>query len=172
MVVQSISFQAQDDYNNNTCCWIAAQASENERRQDHRSRGTTRQKVVPREIPFRQKVVPHEIEFDNNPHASSIKALPPSSSPRQALEGHGDSSDHHLAQSHLELKGTNTQEKRLSGSSNSSRDVNFKRRRIEPDLGSVYLNPNDEFLLNCNFLSEVPGSSQQTPNHVEVCSLF
>ena len=102
--------------------------------------------------------------------------LPPNSNspnePHQALEGHGDSSDHHLAQSHLELKGTNIQAKRPSGSSNSSRDVNFKRRRIEPDLGSIYLNPNDEFLLNRNFLGEVSGSSQQTPNYVEVCSLF
>ncbi|KAL6225386.1 hypothetical protein ACLB2K_004236 [Fragaria x ananassa] len=90
----------------------------------------TRQRLVPREMLSRQEVVPREIELGNNPHASSIKALPPSSNspdePHQ-VEDHGDSSDHHLAQSHLKLKGTNTQAKRLSGSSNSSKDVNFKR---------------------------------------------
>ncbi|KAL6124889.1 hypothetical protein ACLB2K_077397 [Fragaria x ananassa] len=40
--------------------------------------------------------------------------------------------------------------------------------RIEPDLGSVYFNPNDEFLLDSNFLGEIPGPPQQTPNYVEL----
>nr|XP_011470543.1 PREDICTED: uncharacterized protein LOC105353249 [Fragaria vesca subsp. vesca] len=130
-------------------------------------------KIVTRTTPPRQNVVPCGVERNNSPHISPIKALPPSNTrptqPPQLLEGNGDSSDPHVGGSRLKLKlkGIEAPAKRSSESS-SSGNVNFKRLRIELDLGSTFFDPDNEFPLNTDFLGDVPGSPLSTPRHVQL----